>query len=1018
MQKHPEISRQRLQLFASERGLRGRIYPQRAPVSLSVYSAADRIPYAEALSGGFHLTQVGEVFGPAWSTHWFKVDILIPSEWAGQEVHFLWDSSSEACVWRDGQPVQGLTGSGPSFNERRPIRSAYRLAASARGGERICLYVEMACNTLFGIDPLNIFPLKQAEIAVFDHEAWDLLWDFVIIADMAQHLPANTPRAGQALYAANRMVNMCNLDDRNTWPRAREIVIEFFSDHNGDSQHQISAIGHAHIDTAWLWPLAETQRKCYRTFSTALRLMDDYPNYKFACSQAQQYAWMKESQPALYQQMTERVKDGRFVPVGGTWVEPDCNLTSGESLVRQFLHGQRFFQQEFGLTCNEFWSPDAFGYSAVLPQILRGVGIQYFITQKLSWNQFNKPTNHTFLWEGLDGSRVLAHFLPVDTYNAMADVRDVLHNVSNFKEHERARESLMEFGYGDGGCGPTPEMLEQLQRMGDIDGLPRVQIRSPQEFYRRCVADLKDPVTWVGEFYNEFHRGTYTNQARNKRFNRKSEFLLHNIEFVSALAHALQKSAYPDLELDRLWKLVLLNQFHDIIPGSSITQVYAESATQYEDILNSGTELLDQSLAVLLGRQGTKHIAAINTLSAARTEVVELPVDIPTSQKAAGGKSLAVISAPGLGYTILTHRQLNNGASLEPTRVSETTDTLVLENGYIQAVFQRDGRLISLVDKSIQREAIEPGKAANNFVLFDDEPLGNDAWDVDIFHLEKRYEVGAAKSSRIIEVGPLRAAIEFEYTLGNHSQLKQVVSLTCVSARLDFATEVDWHEHRRFLKVEFPLNIHSDYATYEIQFGHIRRSTHFNTSFDLARFEVWAHRWADLSEPGFGVALLNDCKYGYSTQKNVMRLSLLRSVSYPPDPVADMGQQQFRYALLPHSRSFYEAGVIEEGFRFNVPLLVSTSDHGSAEATFFSVDRPAVVIDTVKKAEDSNALIVRIYEAHGSRGPVRFSSPLPVTAVSRCNLSEEDEIPMTWSDGGVNLEILPFQIVTLKLQLA
>jgi alpha-mannosidase len=989
-------------------------------VTLSVYAAPDRIPYAEAVRGEYRPAQVGEVFGPAWSTHWFRADIAIPSSWEGREVHLLWDSSSEACIWQDGEPRQGLAGSGPSPWEQGARRAAYPLTRSAKGGERIGLYIEMACNGLFGADPKHIFPLKQAEIALFDREAWDLLWDFTIVADMAWHLPPSSPRAGQALFAGNEMVNICRLDDRRTWSRARAVAAEFLSARNGTSQHNLSAIGHAHIDTAWLWPLAETKRKCIRTFSTALRLMEEYPDYKFACSQAQQYAWIKEMQPKMYAEIKRRVKEGRFVPAGGTWVEPDCNIPSGESLVRQFLYGQRFFREEFGLRCGEFWNPDVFGYSAALPQIMLGAGIRCFLTQKLSWNQFNKPANSTLLWEGIDGSQVLTHFPPADTYNATATVEEVLRDVTNFKNHERSSESYMLFGYGDGGGGPTREMLEQLSRMGDVDGLPRVKIRPPEEFFERCAADIKDPAVWVGELYFELHRGTYTTQAHNKRDNRRSEFLLHDLEFLSALAHAQGRAPYPAAELDRLWKLVLLNQFHDIIPGSSISEVYRDSAAHYAEVLSTGERLRQRAVSELVGSlpssgkraEGGNCILAINALSAPRTEVAELPVDVPTPQRAANGKSLAIASAPAMGYATFDP----NAHPKVSARVAGSPDLFTLENEWVRATFGRGGHLVSLFDRRLGREAIPPGEAANRLVIFEDKPLNWDAWDVDVFHLEKRDEVGSALSARILEAGPLRAAVEFSYALSDLSSLKQIVSLTCASPRLDFSTEADWHERDRFLKVEFPLDIRADNATYEIQFGHVWRPTHFNTTWDLARFEVCAHRWADLSEAGFGVALINDSKYGYAALRNVMRLSLLRSPK-SPDPEADMGHHSFRYALLPHAGDFRQAGVIEEGYRFNVPLLLRASEGPVKEASFFSVSRPSAVIDAVKKAEDSDAIIVRLYEAHGGRGPVRLSSPLPVKKIARCNLLEEDDEPLKWAGGGADFDIKPFQIVTLKLDL-
>ena len=1025
MQKHPELTLQRLKNFASESGLKGKLYTHRAPVALAAYAAPGRITYSEAMRGDYEPIEVGKKFGPLWSTHWVKVELDIPSEWIGQEVHLLWDSSSEACVWQDGQPLQGLTGSTNGWISglirgeyclAKPAPGAAVLGAAVLGAQHIELYIEVACNGLFGLEggskASQIGLLQQAEIALFDRQAWDVYWDFVVIADMAQYLPANTPRAGQALQAANAMVNALNLDDRSTWQKARAIAAQFFAARNGAGQHNLSAVGHAHIDTAWLWPLAETQRKCFRTFASAVLYMDDYPEYKFACSQAQQFEWMKDLQPALYEKIKARVKSGQFVPAGGSWVEPDCNVPSGESLVRQFLFGQRFFRQEFGITCREFWEPDVFGYSAALPQILQQAGIRYFLTQKLSWNQFNKLPSHTFIWEGLDGSRVLTHFPPADTYNSMANVKEVVYNVNNFKDHDRANSSYLLFGFGDGGGGPTLGMLEQLKRMGDVDGLPRVQIRSPHEFFTRCEADASDLTTWVGELYFELHRGTYTTQAHNKLYNRRSEFLLHDVEFLAAMAHLRHGYPYPSAELARLWKMVLTNQFHDIIPGSSIREVYEDSDQHYKEILGCAADLRGQAIQALVGQPADSSgtVCAVNTLGAPRTEVVALPQGTPSPQTAADGQPLGVVSAPPLGYVITSPESVSDQVS-----IVEAGDVMILENDFVRATLSRSGSLTSLFDKHAGRESVEPGQAANHFVLFDDVPGGNDAWDVDVFHLEKPCELGGARAARVTEHGPLRVSVEFEYDLTSVSTLKQTVSLTAISPRLDFSTEVEWHESHKFLKVEFPLNLRAQNATYEIQFGHVQRPTHWNTSWDMARFEVCAHKWADLSEPDFGVALLNDCKYGYATHGNVMRLSLLRSPK-SPDHEADMGRHTFRYALLPHAGTFQQAGVIEESYRFNAPLLVSATHAQPDEVSFLSVSRPSVVIDTVKKAEDSNALVVRLYEAHGTRGTVRLTSSLPVKSAARCNLLEEQDVPLDWSEGGVNLDVTPFQLVTVKLE--
>jgi alpha-mannosidase len=1013
MQKHIDLTRQRVQHFAAK--LTELFYTSRAPVSLMVYHASGRISYQQAVLGDYHPARVGEKIGPLWSTHWFRVNLSIPPDWQGQEVHLLWDSASEACLWQAGAPLQGLTG---SFNgwKAEPIRTEFCVARCAAGGETWEYYIEAACNGLFGLDNQahnpRIGDLLQAEIACFDRAAWDLYWDLKVIADMALYLPANTPRGGQALFAANQMVNILRLEDRSTWPAARQIAAAFLKAHNGDGQHNLSAIGHAHIDTAWLWPIAETKRKSARSFASAVAYMDDYPEYRFACSQAQQLAWMKELYPALYARIVEKVQAGQFVPAGGSWVEPDCNIPSGESLVRQFLYGQRFFEAEFGSRCQEFWNPDVFGYSGALPQILKLAGIDYFLTQKLSWNQFNKPTSHTFLWEGIDGSQVLTHFPPADNYNCMAEVKEVLYNVSNFKDHERANESYLLFGYGDGGGGPTVSMLEQLRRMADVDGLPRTQIRAPREFFARSAADIKDPLVITGELYFEMHRGTYTTQARNKKYNRQSELLLRDTELLAALALVTQAIPYPSLELQKLWEVVLTNQFHDIIPGSSINEVYQDSAQDYAHVLSQAGDLRAAALQGLCPEDplGDK-VQVVNTLSFPRSEVVELPEGLSGLQTAVSGRNLGWVSAPSMGLAVQTPTVPSEAVVLQ-----ERSEGFVLENGQLKAVFNRQGGLTSLVHKTSGRESIEPGQVGNQFVVYEDLPNKWEAWDVDIFHLEKKLALPEARQAQVLEAGPLRAALAFEFELSPHSRLRQVVSLDALSPRLDFACQADWFEKQKFLKVEFPLHVRAQSAAYEIQFGYVQRPTHFNTSYDMAQFEVPAHKWADLSEPDFGVSLLNDCKYGYAAHGNILRLSLLRAPLYP-DPLADQGQHTFRFSLFPHNGPLQPARITQEAFCFNVPLVLARTNAQDSRRSFFAVDRPAVFIDTLKKAEDSQALIVRLYEAGGTHQQAALTSTLPVKSAALVNLLEDELEPLDWQKDGVALTFRPFEIKAIRLEI-
>ncbi|MCY3022315.1 MAG: glycosyl hydrolase-related protein [Planctomycetota bacterium] len=1006
MQRHPDYTRARLQQFGDR--IQRLIYAQRRPVDeLLVSERTDRISYAESRKLRYKRVKPGAQFGPGWATFWFKAKTRVPREWAGRRVDLLWDSHSEATLWVGGRTVQGLNHEphGPDSGARPDAV----LLRRARGGETIAFDVEMACNRMFGkpsegpFRSLSPFVLDQCDIALFDAEAWDLYYDFLVLQELEADAEKGLDKtwAGELLSELNRVANICDLEDRATWPAARKILKALYGRRNGTLTHELSAIGHAHIDTAWLWPLGETYRKCERTFSSQTTYMDAYPEHKFACSQACQYAMMKEKNPALYARIRAKVKRGQFVPVGGTWVEPDCNIPSGEALARQFLHGQRFFQKEFGIRCREFWNPDVFGYNGQLPQLMRLAGITRFLTQKLSWNRFNKPHHHTFTWQGIDGSEVLAHFPPLDTYNALATVAQLRENARNYKDHDRSRHSYLLFGFGDGGGGPTKRMLEMLRRCRDLEGVPRTQIRSAEEFFTLLEDDCTDRPLIIGELYFEYHRGTYTTQASTKRNNRKNEFLLHEVEFLSVLAGTggTKRPAYryPAKALDRLWKLLLLNQFHDILPGSSITLVYQDTERQHAEIRRTGETLRSAALEAAVGRKADSAalFTPVNTIGFARSEVARQP-----------DGTVVFIEAPSYGVGAVV-------PAPDEVRVTRQGERIVLENRHLKAVLTTSGTLESLVEKESGREALSgPG---NVLQVFDDNPTSADAWDVDPFHLETVKDCPPAEKCRAPAGRKplLRAEVVYERRIGAKSKLKQTVRLDAGARRLEFHTTVDWQESRRMLKAAFPVNARAMNATYEMQFGCVERPTHYNTPYDLARYEVPGHKWADLSETGFGVALLTDSKYGYSTYGNTMRISLLRA-STTPDPVADRGKQTFAYAIMPHAGGWREGGVVAEGYRFNVPVQFAP---GAVQPrSLFSVDQPNVVLDTVKKAEDSDAIVVRLYEAHGARGTAKLACAAPFKKAVFCNILEEEGRAAAVRDGCIAVPYTPFQIVSLKLK--
>ncbi|XP_070578443.1 alpha-mannosidase 2C1-like [Ptychodera flava] len=1020
--------------YFTDVNLHGRVYPEKIPLTnLKHFATADRIQYQEACRRSFSDAKIGEKFGPLWSTHWFKLEISIPANWVGKEVRLVWDSGSEAMVWQNGEPVQGLSG---DCQHRKDFILSQNLTKDEL---RQTLYIEMACNEMFGggnglINPPDEnkeFQLSTAEIAVFDRDVYNLITDFELLIGMAKHLSDEDQRTYQALYTANKMVNVCKIDNPKSYKEAHQIALSFFAERNGDSQHTVHAMGHCHIDSAWLWTYDETKRKCARSWSATIRLMDMYPSYTFVCSQAQQYEWVKINYPGLYERMKEKIKASRFIPVGGCWVEMDGNVPSGESFVRQFLVGQKFFQKEFGIKCKEFWLPDTFGYSAQLPQIMNSAGIKRFVTQKLSWNLVNKFPHNTFTWEGIDGSKTLAHFPPGDNYGLQCRIEDLLKTLKNNKDKGRVNSGMMLYGYGDGGGGPTEDMLERLERLQNVDGLPKVTYSTPDKFFEDVEKNSHDLCKWTGELYLELHQGTFTSQAKIKWYNRKLEFLLHNLEFISTAAWVKNTSyRYPQQELSQMWKNFLLNQFHDVLPGSCIDLVAKDAIRFYEEIeVKAEAELKKacMALSAVTDKTSTQpSLMVINTHSWERVEVVALPSsderETPAKKKQKLSSSLAevtenvqyaAVKASPYGISHLIE------IDVESVKIQQDTSGLIyLQNKHITAQIDQCGRLCSLLHHAADREAIAPSSYGNQFVIFDDVPLFWDAWDVMDYHLETRTAISTVrKPAQIIEKNKLRCAVKVSLQISTDSYIEQVISLDATSTYLKMDTKVHWKENRKFLKVEFPVTVRSMQATYEIQFGHVQRPTHGNTSWDSAKYEVVGHKWADLSEHNWGVAVLNDSKYGHCTQGNVIRLSLLKAAK-APDANADMGYHDFTYAVFPHTGTLQDAGVIQASYDMNNPLQLLPSDGAltQASASLFQVDNVAVILETVKKAEDiDNAIVLRLYEAYGSTVTAKVSSQLPIKTVRRCNILEEelDGNEVKWNNGSVSLSFSPFQIVSL-----
>ena len=988
------------------------VHPDRSPLGVIARHLPDEpLAPSEAVAGPFVPFRVGDRWGGMWGTTWFRFEAAVPEAWAGRQVCALIHLGGARTV---GFSAEGLVFD-PELNPVQGLHHEHRtvpIAEEAAAGQQVDFYVEAAANPIPRwhvedwprLDPAYsgtpLYALEQAELATLDHGVEALWLDARLLLDMAESMPERSAELLRVLEAsfevfadggaaaAGRAAAMLAPELSRTGPEPGPAV----------GRHTVVGVGHAHIDTAWLWPLRETRRKCARTFANQLRLLERYPEHHFVCSQAAQYDWIRQDHPQLFESIRAQVAAGRWEPVGGMWVEADSSLPSGESLVRQLVHGKRFFLEQFGVETHELWIPDVFGYSAALPQIAAAAGVTALVTQKMSWNDTNVFPHSTFVWEGHDGSRILAHFPPADTYNGAMTVREILADARNFKDGGRSGWTLYPYGYGDGGGGPTAEMLEFSRRLSDLDGLPRVEIAPVAEFLERIRSEGGCLPVWAGELYLEAHRATSTTHADVKRNNRRGEEALRCAELWSVAAGWDSTG-----QLDPLWKLLLLNQFHDIIPGSSIGWVYRDAAVDHASVLDGAGRVVEEAERRIAG--SGSGLMAFNPGSYDRNEVVELP----------DGR-LELLSVPGCGWAPVGAP----GRSSQPPLPVEVDDR-TLDNGIIRVELDESGLLRSVWDHQAGREVLADGQRGNVMQLHEDRPKAYDAWDVDREYLDSCSDITDLESIEVVESHPLRAGIGLVRRFGA-STMTQVIRLSAGSRRIEFHTEVDWQERHRFLKVAFPVAVRSSRATYEIQHGHIERPTVENTSWDLARFEVWAHRWAHLGEPGYGVALINDCKYGYDVRGHTLRLSLLRGPGYP-DPDADRGLHRFSYALLPHPGDLrLEGRVIEEAEAFNLPVVVREAA-GETPGRVIALDRRGVSIEAVKWADDGDGVIVRLCEVHGSRGPLEVTVGFGFGSVETVDLLERPlapddprRKPVTGEGGAVRLSLRPFELVTLRFR--
>ncbi len=979
-------------------------------------------------ASGWRDIKVGDQWAGNGEFAWFKMQFTVPKEFDGKTLVGLFRFGTtgwlggEGCLFINGVPYQGVDPNHPDVI----------LAEKAKAGQKYELVAECVSTPVWQ-NQRHVVKLERADIAVLNHEVKDYYFDLNFISMLAEQLPKEDRRRAVVVRTANKSVDAFNPEAgsfdglSDSAKKAAKILAPVYKNPANASAIEFACNGHSHIDVAWLWPYAETIRKCSRTFSTVERLMEEYPFYLFTQSQAQLYEFTKEHYPDLYERVKKRVKERRLEPQGSMWVEADCNICSGESLVRQIVLGKRYFMDEFGIETDVLWLPDVFGYSAALPQILKKAAVNYFSTIKISWNQFNRFPYTSFWWEGIDGTKVLAHFPPTNDYNARIDPGQLRTGADDFREKDRSDFALYPFGYGDGGGGPTREHLEHLKRAKNLEGLPKCTPMWVADFFHQLEKRSEDLPEWVGELYLELHRGTLTTQSRNKRSNRKSELLFRDAEMAAGLAWALTKAEYPTEQIIHAWKKICKNQFHDVIPGTSVTDVYKDTAEDYKEITATGEWVRDSGLAKLGGKAGEgDNILVFNSLNWDRHDAAKISVPgkakdwhvetdhgvVVGSQASKADPSVLWFqpeAVPGIGIGAY---KLVKGAPKSGRSDVKVSDH-GLENAFYRIKLDKNGAITSIFDKRQNREVVPAGMRANVLQLFEDKPLAWDAWDVDFFYRDKGVDINDVAKIEVEDQGPVRGSLKIKRKFGA-SEIEQRIVLWGSDPRIDFETHVDWHEDRKMLKVAFPVDVHASTARFDIQFGSVDRPTHWNTSWDFARVEVAAHKWVDMSQADYGVSLLNDCKYGHDVHDNVLRLTLLRSPK-EPDPQADMGEHFFTYSIMPHAGDWRQGETVRNAYELNVPMVTWLSSEEATPKTLLTADAPNVIIDTVKKADREDALIVRMYECAGTNASFTLNADMPVAKVSECDLLERDLSAIKHDGGSIALTMKPFELKTIKI---
>lgn len=975
---------------------------------------------------------------------WMQKEVDIPSNWENKTVVGIFDfgetgagnnSGFESLFYLNDKPYQGVDSNHkevflPKAINGTRVELIFRLWTGLEGG---------------GIPREQEHRINRAQLAWLDEKVDDLFYNASVILETIGELDEYSPdklHLTKILNNAFKLIDWAypgNEDFYNSLHEASDYLNKEIDKIDKHSVVNVTCIGHTHIDVAWLWRLKHTREKCARSFSTVLRLMERYPEYIFLQTQPQLYEYVKNDYPELYEAIKQKVKDGNWEVDGGMWLEADCNIPSGESLVRQILVGSRFIKEEFNKDVEYLWLPDVFGYSWALPQILKKSGIDMFMTTKISWNQYNRMPHDTFKWRGIDGSEILTHFITTPepwsqpgswfyTYNGRLTPKTVKGVWDAYTDKGITNDLLVSYGFGDGGGGVNREMLEYRKRLDKMPGLPNVKTGKASEYFR-CLKEKVEKTdeyvhTWDGELYLEYHRGTYTSQAYTKMMNRKLELLYRETEWLSTVACLTNNdwSLYANNEITKGWKTILRNQFHDIIPGSSITEVYEDAKQEYKEAEDIALDIQNKLEEIYINKD--EHTwTIVNNSNWDRNESIDIKCDEDGSFYDEDGNKLKyqrnkdeytveIKNIPAFGYKRIILKiddvQYDNNSVFEYCDGKISTPKYNIEwNEY--------GQLTSIYDKENKREVLAKGERGNVLQMFEDKPMAHEAWDIDIFYQEKMREVKDLQSVELIEDGNIKAVIRFKYKYMN-TTISQDMIVYANSNRIDFKTNVDWREKKQLLKVAFVVDIRSTMATYDVQFGNVKRPTHWNTSWDRARFESVAQQWVDLSERNYGVSLLNNCKYGHDIKDNVMRLTLLKSATHP-DPVQDQGEQNFTYSLLPHSGDFIDGNTVKHAYELNQPLKsIKGMLKSEVKKQLFKFNDANILVDAIKKAEDEDMIIIRFHDYSGSRQNVSIDSDYEITGWIETNLMEKP-IENLRNEKSINVVVNPYEIKTLMIKM-